>query len=59
MQEISIKKNPLGLKIFINGVPDVKQISPDEKDLLLSSLHLEILEQFKKKRSKKQSEEPP
>lgn len=41
MQEIDIK-NDLGLKISVNGVPNLTQMPDDELDLLATILELEI-----------------
>lgn len=38
MQEITIKGNKTGLKIFINGVPDLKQIPKDLQNVYISTL---------------------
>lgn len=41
MQEIDVK-NDLGLKISVNGIPNLKQMPDDELDLLATILELEI-----------------
>lgn len=41
MIEIEME-NKLGLKIFINGVPDIKEIPPDKLESLLAVLEMEI-----------------
>jgi len=53
MQEVILDKNPSGLKILINGTPDVKQIPKQDKDLVLSVLQKQIVEMFQKKRTKR------
>lgn len=42
MQKIEIKENPLGLQVFVNGVPDLTLISKEKEDLLFNALALEI-----------------
>ncbi len=37
-------KNGLGLKVFINGIPDMSQIPPEEENGILSVLELDIFE---------------
>lgn len=59
LQEIQVEKNPLGLRVYIDGVPDLKQLSEDEKDLALSGLQYEIKMFFKKKRSKCVKDDTP
>lgn len=41
MIEIEME-NKLGLKIFINGVPDIKEIPPNKRESLLAVLEMEI-----------------
>ena len=42
MQKIEIKENPLGLQVFVNGVPDLTLISKEKEDMLFNALALEI-----------------
>ena len=42
MEEIEVKYNPLGVKVFINGRPDVNNMTEEEYDLFTSSLELRI-----------------
>lgn len=37
-------ENGLGLKVFINGIPDMSQIPPEEESGILSVLELDISE---------------
>lgn len=41
MQEVDVK-NDLGLKISVNGMPNLTQMPDDELDLLATILELEI-----------------
>ena len=52
MQEIILEKNPLALKIYINGKPDLCQIEKAEKEDEIAHLQIRIAELFKKKRTK-------
>lgn len=51
MQEIKIKNNTSGLKVFINGVPDLKQIPKDVADAFIYALAVKS-EEYAKKRKK-------
>ncbi len=42
MQKIEIKENPLGLQVFVNGVPDLTSIPKEQEDMLFNALALEI-----------------
>ena len=48
MIEIEME-NELGLKIFINGVPDIKEISPDKLESLLTVLEMQISKYYENK----------
>ena len=40
---IEIKtENELGLKVYINGIPDIKEIPPDKLESLLAVLEMQI-----------------
>ena len=43
------KKNELGLKIYINEVPDIKEIPPDKLESLLTVLEVEISKYYENK----------
>ena len=43
MQELKVKNNKTGLKIYINGTPDLKQVPKQEMDLIAVSLELAII----------------
>lgn len=49
MQEIIVKNNNTGLKVFINGVPNLKLIPKDEAENTVIALELQISEFYKKK----------
>ena len=49
MQEIIVKDNKLGLRVFINVVPNLKLIPKDKVESVLSALELQISEHYKKK----------
>ena len=51
MIEIEME-NELGLKIFINGVPDIKEIPPDKLESLLAVLEMQISSYYENKKSK-------
>ena len=44
MKEISIKGNDTGLRVFINGVPDLKQIPKEIGNTVINTLEAEIAE---------------
>ena len=46
MQEVQPKENPLGLKVYINGVPDLKAVSKEKAESIFAALELEISEHF-------------
>ena len=49
MIEIEIE-NELGLKIYINGVPDIKEIPPDKLESLVAVLEMQISNFYKNNR---------
>ena len=51
MIEIEME-NELGLKIFINGVPDIKEIPPDKLESLLAVLEMQISSYYENKKAK-------
>lgn len=53
MEEIEVRYNPLGVKVFINGRPDVNNMTEEEYDLFTSSLELRMSEYFEKKKENK------
>lgn len=52
MQEITAKNNVSGLKVFINGVPDVKRIPKDVADTFIYALAVKT-EEYAKKHKKR------
>ena len=42
MQEIEVKENPLKIKVFINGTPELKNIPKEKAESILAALELEI-----------------
>ena len=50
MEEVKIKNNPLGLKIYINGVPDISQIPKDLMDAIIDALTKQVIYCIKEER---------
>ena len=48
MQEVQPKENPLGLKVFINGILDLKTIPKEKAESIFAALKLEISEYYGK-----------
>ena len=40
-------ENELGLEVYVNGVPDIKEIPPEKLESLLAVLEMEISEYYK------------
>ena len=40
-------ENELGLEVYVNGVPDIKEIPPDKLDSFLAVLEMKISEYYK------------
>ena len=53
VEEIEVKYNPLGVRVFINGRPDVNNMTEEEYGLFTSSLALRMSEYFVKKKESK------
>lgn len=49
MQEVQSKENPLGLTLFINGVPDFSSISKRNAKSIIAALEVEISNFYEKK----------
>nr|MBO4518376.1 hypothetical protein [Clostridia bacterium] len=47
MQKIEVKDNPLGLDVYINGVPDISLIPKDLMDAYINALTERLLEIIK------------
>ena len=48
MQEIEVKENLLKLKVFINGLPQIKNIPKEKVESILAALESEICASIKK-----------
>lgn len=46
MQEIETKENPLNLKVYVNGKPDLRLIPKEKAENILSAIELEISEYY-------------
>ena len=53
MQEIELKKNDIGLKIYINGIPDAHLLPETEKNLFISQMEIIIYDMFQKNEKRK------
>ncbi len=51
MEEIFIKDNPLGIKVYAVGRPSIEQLSEEEYGVFVSSLELRMSEYLEKKRA--------
>lgn len=47
MKKIEVKENPLGLDVYINGVPDISLIPKDLMDAYINALTERLLEIIK------------
>ena len=47
MQQIEPKENPFGLKVFINGIPDLNAIPKEKAESIFAALEVEISEYYK------------
>ena len=48
MEEIEVKRNPLGIKVFVVGKPDIEYMTEDEYGLFVSSLEMRMNEYLEK-----------
>ena len=48
LEEIEVKNNPLGIKIYAVGKPDIEHMTEDEYNLFISSLELRMTEYLEK-----------
>ena len=46
LKEICAKTNPLGLRVFVNGEPQLSQMEATELSLMASTLELAISQEF-------------
>ena len=53
MQEVVIKNNNTGLRVFITGAPDLKLIPEEIAENTVTSLELQISEHYGHKRKEK------
>lgn len=53
LEEIEVKDNPLGIKVFVVGKPDIEHMPEEEFDLFVSSLELRVSEYFEKLKESK------
>ena len=42
MQEIETKENPLNLKVYINGIPDLRLMPKDKAENIFAALEFDI-----------------
>jgi len=54
MKEIAIE-NELGVSVFYNEAPDIKEIQPDIWESILVAIDIEMTEYFEQKKSKNES----
>ena len=48
MQEIEVKENPLKVKVFFKGIPELKNIPKEKAESILAALESEICASIKK-----------
>lgn len=48
MEEIKIKDNEMGLKVYINGLPNIKLMDVEKLNLLISGLEIQMSSYFSK-----------
>ena len=53
LEEIEVKRNPLGIKVFDVGKPDIDHMTEDEYGLLISSLEMRMNEYLEKMKESK------
>ena len=49
MEEIKLKNNETGLKVYINGLPNITLMAVEKLNLLISGLEIQISSYFSKK----------
>lgn len=62
MQEIRLRSNTSGLRIFVNGAPEIKNIESAQLDVIVKALEKQIDDYFKSKRKdnpQKDSDDSP
>ena len=50
MREIEDKDNPLGIKVYAGGEPDIDHMTEEEYNLFASSLAMRIIDYFTKQK---------
>lgn len=53
MQEVTIKDNPLGIKIYVNGMPDIVFVPDEEIGVLTAQMETVISEMYEKNEKRK------
>lgn len=53
MEEIKVRNNPLGIKVFVVGKPDIEHMTEEQYDLFVSSLELRMSEYLEKSKEVK------
>lgn len=53
LEEIEVKDNSLGIKVYVNGIPDINKMPEQEFGLFVSSLELRMSEYFEKLKESK------
>ena len=48
MEEIEVKDNPIDIRVFVNGKPNISNMTEAEFSLFVSSLELRMSEYFEK-----------
>lgn len=49
MEEVKIKDNETGLRVYINGLPNIRLMAIEEFNLLISGLEIQMSSYFSKK----------
>ena len=53
MKEIELKNNPLGIRVYAVGEPDIDRMTEEEYNLFASSLAMRINDYITKQKEKK------
>ena len=53
MKEIEVKDNPLGIRVYAVGEPDIDHMTEEEYNLFASSLAMRINDYIKKQKEEK------
>lgn len=49
MEEIKIKDNETGLKVYINGLPNIRLMAIEKLNLLIAGIEVQMTDYFNKK----------